>query len=91
MTLWNRQKPKTVFGFIAEADFRRRRENGAWGVTLLSCDNLQHNGDTARKAFMSFFKAQDNELAVWAEENVSFPNSMVDRPPPLRLPQTSNG
>lgn len=82
--LVNRQKPKTVFGFIAEG-LRRRRENGAGGVTLLSCDNLQHNGDTARKAFMSFFKAQDNELAVWAEENVSFPNSMVDRITPATL------
>ena len=48
-------------------------------ITILSCDNLQHNGTTAEKAFRSFFKLQDKELSRWAEKNVSFPNSMVDR------------
>ncbi len=83
--LIERKSPKTVFGFIAEG-LRRRRDNGAGGVTILSCDNLQHNGDTARKAFMSFFSAQDPELAQWVEDNVTFPNSMVDRITPATLP-----
>lgn len=77
--------PQTVFGFIAEG-LRRRRENGAGAVTILSCDNLQHNGNTARKAFTSFFSAQDPELAAWVEKNVTFPNSMVDRITPATLP-----
>lgn len=79
------RNPVTVFGYVAEG-LRRRRDNGAGGVTILTCDNLQHNGDTARKAFMSFFCAQDEELAEWAEKNVSFPNSMVDRITPATLP-----
>jgi mannitol 2-dehydrogenase len=54
-------------------------KNGVGGLTILSCDNLQHNGTTAEKAFRSFFKLQDKELSRWAEKNVSFPNSMVDR------------
>ncbi len=82
--LENPQSPRTVFGFVAEG-LRRRRDNGAGGVTLLSCDNLQHNGDTARKAFMSFFRVQDNDLYVWAQSNVTFPNSMVDRITPATL------
>ncbi len=71
-------KPVTVFGFLAEG-LRRRRENGAGRLTILSCDNLQHNGDTARNAFISFFRCQYPDLASWVEQNVTFPNSMVDR------------
>ena len=37
--------------------------------TILSCDNLQHNGNTARKAFSTFFKAQDAELLGNDTEN----------------------
>ncbi|WP_293916210.1 MULTISPECIES: mannitol dehydrogenase family protein [unclassified Sphingobacterium] len=70
--------PSTVFGFIAEG-LRQRKVKGNGGVTILSCDNLQHNGNTARRAFSTFIAAQDPELAEWMETNVTFPNSMVDR------------
>jgi fructuronate reductase len=83
--LKNPHNPTTVFGHIAEG-LRKRRESGAGPVTILSCDNLQHNGDTTGKAFMSFFRAQDPELAEWAEQNVTFPNSMVDRITPSTTP-----
>lgn len=76
--LQNPASPKTVFGYIAEG-LRRRKETGHGPVTILSCDNLQHNGNTARKAFTSFINAQDPELAAWVETNVTFPNAMVDR------------
>ncbi len=76
--LANHQEPSTVFGYVAEA-LRMRMKNGAGKVTILSCDNLQHNGDTAKRAFNAFFKAQDEDLYKWAKENLSFPNSMVDR------------
>ena len=77
--------PATVFGYVAEG-LRKRRDAGAEKVTILTCDNLQHNGNTAKKAFMSFFKAQDPSLAEWAETNVTFPNSMVDRITPATTP-----
>lgn len=77
--------PKTAFGFIAEG-LRTRKAAGNGPVTILSCDNLQHNGNTARKAFTSFIKAQDADLAAWVEENVTFPNSMVDRITPATHP-----
>lgn len=70
--------PRTVFGFVA-AGLHRRMKQGGGPVTVLSCDNLQHNGDTARRAFVSFIGAQDKELTAWVAENISFPNSMVDR------------
>ncbi len=81
----NPSDPVTAFGFVAEGLRKRMRDNGK-PVTILSCDNLQHNGNTTRKAFMSFFKAQDPELAEWAEKNVTFPNSMVDRITPATTP-----
>lgn len=78
--------PKTVFGFVAEG-LRRRAQAGNGPITILSCDNLQHNGNTAKKAFVSFIAAQDKELAEWVSGNVTFPNSMVDRITPATTPE----
>lgn len=76
--LKNPSRPETVFGFVAEGLRQRKIQHGG-AMTVLSCDNLQHNGNTTKKAFMSFIEAQDSELAAWVKENVTFPNSMVDR------------
>jgi len=76
--LENPTHPSTIFGFVAEG-LRRRRKKETGGITILSCDNLQHNGSTAKAAFMAFITAQDSDLANWAQTNLSFPNSMVDR------------
>jgi mannitol 2-dehydrogenase len=84
--LQNPSQPTTVFGFVAEG-LRRRRANGNASITILSCDNLQHNGNTARSAFSAFITAQDKELAEWVMSNVTFPNSMVDRITPATKPE----
>lgn len=84
--LKNKENPKTTFGFIAEG-LRRRKEAKSGAITILSCDNLQHNGKTAKKAFTAFFEAQDPDLARWVADNVSFPNSMVDRITPATHPE----
>ena len=84
--LANPSKPETVFGFVAEG-LRKRMADGAGKVTILTCDNLQHNGNTAKKAFMGFLRAQDPALAEWAKKNVTFPNSMVDRITPATRPE----
>ncbi|MBB6501122.1 mannitol dehydrogenase family protein [Pedobacter cryoconitis] len=84
--LANPGHPVTVFGFIAEG-LRLRRTKGSGGITILSCDNLQHNGNTAKSAFMAFITAQDKDLAEWVKVNVSFPNSMVDRITPATMPE----
>jgi len=77
--------PETAFGFIVEA-LARRRAAGLPGFTVVSCDNLRHNGDTARNAIVTFARARDNALAEWIEREVSFPNSMVDRIAPTVMP-----
>lgn len=84
--LENPASPSTVFGFVAEG-LRRRKVNNGGAVTILSCDNLQHNGDTAKRAFTAFIEAQDKDLAEWVKENVTFPNSMVDRITPATTPE----
>ena len=70
--------PRTAFGFIVEA-LRRRRLAGDPAFAVVSCDNLRHNGDTARRAIVAFARARDPELAQWIDREVPFPNSMVDR------------
>lgn len=72
------EKPSTIFGYVVEG-LRRRRDAGLGGFTVLSCDNLRHNGNIARKAFLGYARARDPELAAWIEKNVTFPNGMVDR------------
>ena len=76
--LENPQSPVTWLGYVLEA-LQRRRQRGLPGLTLLSCDNLQSNGDVARKVFLAFAGARHPGLRDWVQENVAFPNSMVDR------------
>jgi len=72
------ETPVSVFGYVVEA-LNRRRLSGAPPFTLLSCDNLPHNGAVARKMFLAFAALREQALADWIENNVTFPNSMVDR------------
>jgi mannitol 2-dehydrogenase len=76
--LANPTTPRTAFGYVAEA-LSRRRARGMQPFTILSCDNLRHNGDVAKIAFTSFARARDPGLADWMEAEIDFPNSMVDR------------
>jgi mannitol-1-phosphate/altronate dehydrogenase len=70
--------PRTVFGFVTEA-LERRRAADIKPFTVVSCDNLRHNGEVARTAFVGFAGARDPELGAWIDANVAFPNSLVDR------------
>jgi mannitol 2-dehydrogenase len=74
--------PRTTFGLVTEA-LRRRRERGLEPFTVMSCDNIQGNGDVARKMFTAFASLKDPSLGAWVAENVPFPNSMVDRITPV--------
>ncbi|WNG47068.1 mannitol dehydrogenase family protein [Archangium minus] len=76
--LANPGSPQGVFGFLVGA-LARRRKAGVKPFTVMSCDNLRHNGAQARRAVVAFAKARDPELAAWIEREVAFPNGMVDR------------
>ena len=74
--------PQSAFGLVVEA-LRRRRAEGTAPFTITSCDNVAHNGDVARRSFVGFARGLDDELAQWIEDEVTFPNAMVDRITPV--------
>jgi len=76
--LANPGSPRTWLGYAAESA-RRRMQSGLAPFTVLSCDNVQSNGATARKALLAFAEERNAELRRWIENNIAFPNSMVDR------------
>ena len=75
-------KPRTIYGYLTAA-LRLRSAKGLPPFTILSCDNIQHNGDVASKMLLSFAERQDKSLANWIRKKVSFPNCMVDRITPV--------
>lgn len=70
--------PKTVFGLIL-AGLKKRRAAGIAAFTVMSCDNIPHNGHVTADALIGLARLADPELGVWIKKNVAFPNSMVDR------------
>jgi fructuronate reductase len=70
--------PRSALGFIA-AVLAQRRARGAAPFTVMSCDNLPHNGARTRDAVLALARLQDHDLAMWIEDHVAFPNTMVDR------------
>ena len=64
----------------------RSRALGISAPTIQSCDNIQGNGDVAKKMMVAFAKLKDPEFAIWMQENVAFPNAMVDRITPVTAP-----
>ena len=75
-------RPRTIFGYLAAA-FRLRKERGLPGLTVLSCDNIQHNGDMCKKMLGAFLGEGQPGLLAWMQKQVSFPNCMVDRITPV--------
>jgi len=74
----NFDSPQTVFGLIARA-LKNRKSSGRKPFTVVSCDNLPHNGDVTRRAVVGMAEMVDPELASWIKTHSSFPNGMVDR------------
>jgi mannitol 2-dehydrogenase len=70
--------PRTAFGLIIAALARRRRAKIA-PFTVMSCDNVPHNGDVARGVVTGLAALIDPDLAAWIGGHVAFPNAMVDR------------
>jgi mannitol 2-dehydrogenase len=71
-------RPRTVFGLLVAA-LLRRRAAGITPFTVLSCDNVQGNGEVTRNAVAGVASLVSPTLAQWVQECVAFPGSMVDR------------
>ncbi|MEY8119462.1 MULTISPECIES: mannitol dehydrogenase family protein [unclassified Falsihalocynthiibacter] len=73
----NPDSPKTAFGAIVAA-LKARRNSGVGPFTCQCCDNLQGNGDVLRQTVVGLAMLSDPDLAMWIDQNVTFPNAMVD-------------
>lgn len=81
--------PVGVIGLIVAA-LAGRRAAGLAALTVLSCDNLAHNGQKLRAAVLEF--AQDTggaDLAGWIASEARFPSTMVDRITPAATAATA--
>jgi mannitol 2-dehydrogenase len=67
-----------AFALITEA-LARRRYRGIAAPTIVSCDNIESNGEIARRAVLANAERRDPGLADWVAEHTRFPSSMVDR------------
>jgi mannitol 2-dehydrogenase len=76
--LRNPTEPSTSIGIIAEA-LDRRWLRALPAFTVMSCDNLQGNGDVVQRVLLAYAGLRDPALQQWIAGNVAFPNSMVDR------------
>ncbi|MBB4115040.1 MULTISPECIES: mannitol dehydrogenase family protein [Rhizobium] len=74
----NPDAPKTVFGLIV-AGLKARKARGIGPFTVMSCDNIPHNGVVTANAVVGTAALSDPALADWIRANVAFPNAMVDR------------
>ena len=74
--------PRTIFGLITEA-LARRRDRGQPPFTIMSCDNIEGNGDGAKRSFVAYAMLREADLGKWIAREVRFPNSMVDRITPM--------
>lgn len=70
--------PTSVFGLIL-AGLARRKSAGLAPFTVMSCDNVPHNGVVTRNAIVGLARLFDPALADWVNTHVAFPNAMVDR------------
>jgi fructuronate reductase len=64
---------KLVAGLLA------RRAAGSGAITILSCDNLPHNGSVTEAVVVDLARAVDESLLDWIDDHVDFATSMVDR------------
>ncbi|CAE6845254.1 mannitol dehydrogenase family protein [Xanthomonas arboricola] len=69
--------PRSAIGYLV-AGLQQRRQQGSAPFTVLSCDNLQDNGNLLRRAVLLLAQQTDPALAAWIDRHVTFPRSMVD-------------
>lgn len=74
----NPDTPITVFGIIIKA-LKIRKTRSIQPFTIMSCDNIPHNGNITKNTTVGLAKLIDEKFAEWIEKNVAFPNGMVDR------------
>jgi len=75
-----------AFALITDA-LAMRRDRGIAAPTIASCDNIESNGEVAKRAVLAHAESRDPALAEWVAEHTRFPSSMVDRITPSTTPE----
>jgi mannitol 2-dehydrogenase len=84
--LANPELPRSAIGILVESQHRRLLA-GLPATTVMSCDNIQHNGRVTQRAVLALARRRDPRLADWVAANATFPNTMVDRITPATTPE----
>jgi len=79
------EHPGSAIGLIV-ASLETRRATHGRPFTVLTCDNLPHNGPLVRGLALAYAQRRDAALADWIDANVTFPATMVDRIVPATTP-----
>lgn len=69
--------PRSAIGWLALA-LNTRRKSGAGPLTILSCDNLQSNGEKLAAVVSELADRQHPGSARWITANTEFPLTLVD-------------
>ena len=78
--------PKTAIGIISKILNLRNVNKVNLGLTVLSCDNMSHNGRVLKEAIFQFMNVKYPGIYEQVVKYVSFPSSMVDRISPEMTP-----
>jgi fructuronate reductase len=86
--LANLEAPETFIGWLVQG-LRARQAARAGGLVVAACDNLSGNGRKLRAAALAFAReSRQADLAMWIEDAVAFPCSMVDSITPATTDET---
>jgi mannitol 2-dehydrogenase len=80
--LKNPDSPITIIGCLAKT-LSVMKTSQRTAPTILSCDNIPHNGEVLKKILVDFSHQYDPDLSRFIEEKVCFPCTMVDRITPM--------
>ena len=76
------ENPKTIYGFIARGIILRSQNAQNAKLTIMCCDNISKGGELLKSGVEHLLKQHDANALTWANKNVSFISSMVDRVSP---------
>ncbi|KAA8998884.1 mannitol dehydrogenase family protein [Affinibrenneria salicis] len=79
--------PRTLPGVIVAA-LRLRRQRGLAPFSVMSCDNMPANGRVTHNVITQLAQQQDDALADWIRQRVTFPSTMVDHIVPASTAET---
>lgn len=74
------EAPTTIYGFLARgliARFQNPTERSK--LTIMCCDNISAGGELLKHGVLHLLREHNSQAHAWAQENIGFVSSMVDR------------